>query len=114
MTEDSAFHFQQLLTGAMAPIYWVYIVVGIIVPVLLIVVPATRNVTGIVTAAVMAVVGMALERYVIVVGGLRIPLQPYEPASYSPTWVEWSVSAGGIALFSLIIVLALSPNPPKV
>ncbi len=114
MTEDSAFHFQQLLTGAMAPIYWVYIVVGIIVPVLLIVVPATRNITGIVTAAVMAVVGMALERYVIVVGGLRIPLQPYEPASYSPTWVEWSVSAGGIALFSLIIVLALNPNPPKV
>ncbi len=111
MTEGSALHFQQLLSGAMAPVYWAYIVVGIIIPILLVIVPATRNITGIVTAAVMAVVGMALERYVIVVGGLRIPLQPYEPASYSPSWVEWSVSAGGLALFSLIIMLALKVFP---
>lgn len=111
LTAESAFHFQQLLEGALAPVYWTYIVIGTIIPIMLILIPATRNIAGITVAAGMVIAGMFLERYVIVVGGFRIPLQPYEPASYSPTWVEWSVSAGGVALFLLIIVLALKILP---
>lgn len=111
LTEDSAFHFQQLLEGALAPVYWTYIVIGTIIPILLILIPVTRNMIGITAAAGMVIVGMFLERYVIVIGGFRLPLQPYEPASYAPTWVEWSVSAGGFALFLLIIVLALRVLP---
>jgi dimethyl sulfoxide reductase iron-sulfur subunit len=32
-----------------------------------------------------------------------VPLMAYPPANYSPSWVEWSVLAGGFALFALII-----------
>ncbi len=111
MREGSAFHFQQLLEGELAPIYWTYIVIGTILPILIILIPATRNVLGITTAAGMVVLGMFLERYVIVGGGFRLPLQPYEPPAYAPTWIEWSVSAGGFALFGLIIALALKVLP---
>jgi molybdopterin-containing oxidoreductase family membrane subunit len=48
---------------------------------------------------------MWIERYFIVVTGLRVPLMPYEPASYAPTWVEWSLLAAGLAAFALLIAL---------
>ena len=111
LTEESAFHFEQILQGALAPIYWAYIVVGIIIPILITLIPYTRNVVGITTAAGMVIVGMFLERYVIVIAGFRLPLQPYEAPMYAPTWVEWSISAGGAALFALIIALALKIVP---
>ena len=57
-------------------------------------------------------VGMFLERYFIVVGGLRLPLNPYPLPSYSPTWVEWSLMAAAISAFVLIIMvfMKLVPN----
>jgi molybdopterin-containing oxidoreductase family membrane subunit len=30
---------------------------------------------------------------------------PYEPASYAPTWVEWSLLAAGLAAFALLITV---------
>jgi Ni/Fe-hydrogenase subunit HybB-like protein len=111
MTEGDAFYFRQLLEGVLAPYYWTYAVVGIIIPVLLVLIPRTRTLAGITLAAVLANVGMLLERYIIVVGGFRVPTMPYEPPSYTPTWVEMSVAVGGFALFALIIVMALKVLP---
>jgi len=48
---------------------------------------------------------MWIERFVIVVTGLRVPLMPYEPADYFPTWIEWSLLAAGLALFALLITI---------
>lgn len=45
------------------------------------------------------------ERYLIVVAGFRVPLMPYDPRAYAPIWVEWSILAGAIALFALIITV---------
>jgi len=67
--------------------------------------PATRNIRGMVVASVLVTVAMWIERYVIVVSGLHVPLMPYEPASYAPTWVEWSLLAAGLALFALLITV---------
>ncbi|MHB8533727.1 MAG: Ig-like domain-containing protein, partial [Solirubrobacteraceae bacterium] len=39
----------------------------------------------------------------IVVAGFRVPLMPYAPSDYSPTWVEWSILGGAFGLFALII-----------
>ena len=61
--------------------------------------------TGIIIASIAANVGMFLERYFIVIGGLRVPLNPYEPASYFPTWIEWSLMLTGIAIFALLITI---------
>ena len=97
------FHFAQLMTGPFWPLFWFYILGGIILPGLLILNPGTRTIRGIVAASVLALLGMWLERYLIVVTGFRVPLMPYTPADYTPTWVEWSILAGAFGLFALII-----------
>ena len=97
------FHFAQLMTGPFWPLFWFYILGGILLPGLLILNPGTRTIRGIVAASVLALLGMWLERYLIVVSGFRVPLMPYTPADYTPTWVEWSILAGAFGLFALII-----------
>jgi len=48
---------------------------------------------------------------VIVVAGLRLPLMPYEEASYTPTWVELSVLAGVFAAFALVLAIFVKVFP---
>ena len=98
-----AFHFEQLMTGPFWPLFWFYILGSIILPGLLILNPGTRTIRGICAAAALVLVGMYLERYLIVVAGFRVPLMPYAPSDYSPTWVEWSILAGAFGIFALII-----------
>lgn len=105
LEEGAGFHLRQLFLAEFAPLFWFYLLGGLFGPIVIALVPATRNARGVVVAAVLVTVAMWIERYVIVVTGLRVPLMPYEPADYAPTWVEWSVLAGGIALFALLITL---------
>jgi len=100
---EMAFHFEQLMTGPFWPLFWFYILGTIVLPGLIILNPRTRTIGGITAAAVLALLGMYVERYLIVVAGFRVPLMPYEPSSYTPSWVELSILAGAIALFMLII-----------
>ncbi len=97
------FHFGQLMTGPFWPLFWSYLIGGILLPGLLILHPRTRTIRGIVAAALLVLVAMWLERYLIVVAGLRVPLMPYAPAEYAPSWVEISILGGAFALFALII-----------
>ena len=64
----------------------------------------------IVTASVLVNVAMWLKRYIIIVPTLYnplIPIQnvPSEWAHYTPTWVEWSITAGAFAMFILLYTL---------
>ena len=97
------FHFQDLMTGSLAPLFWFYIIGGLITPVLLMVLPWWRNISGVTIAAVLVLVAMWIERYLIVIGGFRVPLMAYSARTYAPTWIEWSIMAGAVALFLLII-----------
>ncbi len=54
---------------------------------------------------------MWMERYFIVVGGTRVPNMPYEPATYIPSWVEWSIMAAAFAGFCLIITIVVKLVP---
>ena len=103
MEEGIRFHIQQLMLGPFAGLFWFYILGGILLPILLILSGRTRTIKGIIAAAVLVIVAMWIERYLIIVAGFRVPLMAYPPANYSPSWVEWSVLAGGFALFALII-----------
>lgn len=102
---DSAEYLHTMFLGSLAPFYWTYALGGMVLPVLIIAYPKARRISIIVLAAVLANIGMWIERYLIVVGGLSLPLQPYHPATYAPTWVEWSLMAAGIAAFVLLIAL---------
>jgi Ni/Fe-hydrogenase subunit HybB-like protein len=104
-------YLREVFIGSLAIPFRFYFWGGIVVPVGLIALPVTRNIPGIVAAAVLVNIGMFIERYLIVVGGLMQPLNPYPVPSYSPTWVEWSLTAAGIGVFALIIALLLKMVP---
>ncbi|MFQ5827383.1 MAG: NrfD/PsrC family molybdoenzyme membrane anchor subunit, partial [Dehalococcoidia bacterium] len=108
---EEEFHFRQLFTGILAPYFWPYALGGLVAPGVIILLPWTRNIIGVVVASVLVDVGMWLERYFIVVGGTRVPTMPFEPANYFPTWVEWSIMAAAFAAFALIITLAVKLLP---
>jgi Fe-S-cluster-containing dehydrogenase component/Ni/Fe-hydrogenase subunit HybB-like protein len=103
MEAGTAFYIQELFIGPFAPLFWFYILGGILLPILLVMSERTRTIKGIIAAAILVIVAMWIERYLIIVAGFRVPLMAYLPASYSPSWVEWSILAGGFALFALII-----------
>jgi len=111
MAEGTEFHFRQLFLGQFAGFYWFYFLGGLVLPGLLILFPWTRNIWGIVAAAVLVDAAMWVERYFIVVAGFRVPLMPYEPSVYAPTWVELSVVAAGFALFALLITVFVKVFP---
>jgi molybdopterin-containing oxidoreductase family membrane subunit len=111
LAEGEEFHFRQLFLEQFAGFFWYYFVGGLVLPALLVLFPWTRNIAGIVLASGLAVVAMWVERYFIVVAGLRVPLLSYEPSNYAPTWIELSVVAAGFALFALLITVFVKIFP---
>ncbi len=103
MEAGQTFHFAELMTGPFMPLYAYYWIGGMIVPGLIMLYPRTRTIAGITFAAVLVLVAMWIERFLIVVPGFRVPLMAYGARNYFPTLVEWSILAGAVALFMLII-----------
>jgi len=64
-----------------------------------------RTMTGIFVASVAVVIGMWLERLIIVVPSLASPRMDVPLGIYVPTILEWSLFAGGIAVFVMGFML---------
>jgi Ni/Fe-hydrogenase subunit HybB-like protein len=96
-------------TSSYGVAFWSMVVFGLVVPAVLLVVPARRSVAPIVVASILINIGMWVKRYLIVVPTLQTPHIPAEAAgvsvSYFPTGVEWAVTAGGLACFLLLFTL---------
>jgi molybdopterin-containing oxidoreductase family membrane subunit len=98
----------KLFRGSFAIPFWVMVTAGMVIPLLLLALPWTRGIKGIVTASVLVNIGMWLMRYIIVVPTLSSPYLPARSGvilAYVPTWVEWSITAGGFAAFALMYLL---------
>lgn len=108
---EAPLNLYQLADGAMSPIFWSYIWLGLIAPLALMLNPWTRGIKWVVIAGILANVGMMLERYFIVIGGLRLPLNPYEPPDYLPTFLELLIVMGLCAFFGLVLMIMLKLAP---
>ena len=89
---------------------------GILVPILFTGLPFLRSVNTITIASVLAVIGMWMKRYTIVVPTLETPLLPIQDTrpeylAYHATWVEWSLTLGGVAIFFLFFMLIVKILP---
>jgi len=100
-----------LFLGSYAPLFWTYGVAGMLVPLLLLALPWTRNVPGIVAASVLVNVGMWIKRYVITVPSLALPQIPEGWAAYAPTWIEISIVAATFAGFAFLVGLMAKAVP---
>ena len=100
-----------LMLGKNAIWFWLFVVAGFVVPAFLLVFRRWRTIPGIIIASVLVNVAMWVKRFVIVVPSLQVPLMPFEFGTYTPTWVEWSITAAAFAAFMLIITLAAKFMP---
>lgn len=94
-----------LMIGDLAPFFWFFVVGGLLVPVFIIAYPPTRTIPGITVAALAAVLGMWLKRFLIVVPGLAQPLLPSELTIYWPSQIEVAVTVGAAAAIPLMLML---------
>lgn len=90
--------------------------IGVIVPIIILSFKKLRTVKWITFAAVVAVLGLWLNRYLIVVPTLESPYLPIQDTRpefihYSATWVEWALSFAGIAAFLLFFTIIIKFVP---
>jgi Ni/Fe-hydrogenase subunit HybB-like protein len=94
--------------------YWPFIIsnyVGVLLPLLVVGIARFRTITNITLTSIVVVIALWLNRYIIVVPTLESPYLPIQDArpewlNYTATWVEWSLTAAGVAVFCLLFTLA--------
>jgi molybdopterin-containing oxidoreductase family membrane subunit len=97
--------FWEKLAGRFSWPFWAMVIGCFVIPFIFLCNRRTRTVTGTVIASTTVIIGMWLERFIIVVPTLANPRLPYERGIYFPTWVEWSVTAGCVAAFVFLYVI---------
>ena len=95
--------FRSKTEGQFSFQFWFMILTCFVIPFTLLANRRTRSsVWGTVAASVSIEIGMWLERFLIVVPSLSHPRLPMTAASYTPSWVEWSLLAAFLAMFLLL------------
>jgi molybdopterin-containing oxidoreductase family membrane subunit len=102
-----------LIDKLFSEFFWMFIIsnyAGVILPLIIMGIPKFRTINSITFAAIISVVALWFNRYLIVVPTLETPFLPIQDSRteflfYSSTWVEWSTTLGGIALFCLFFTL---------
>jgi len=92
-------------TGRFAPYFWGMFLFCFVIPLPILSIRRWRTPTGTLIASISVIIGMWLERFVIVVPTLTNPRLPNEAVLYSPTWVEWSILAGSLSFFILLYMI---------
>ena len=73
-------------------------------------IPKLRTISNITISSVIVILALWVNRYLIVVPTLESPYLPIQEsraawANYYPTWVEYSLTTAGVALFCLLYTL---------
>jgi molybdopterin-containing oxidoreductase family membrane subunit len=88
-----------------APMFWTMVVCNFIIPVPILAVKRFRTITGTSIASSTIIVGMWIERFLIVVPALGRKYLPYSWGSYRPTWVEYTLMASSFGMMALLYFL---------
>ena len=97
--------FWAKFSGPFWPFFWAMVLCNFIIPLACLVRLGQRTVGKVLTASLAVIVGMWLERFIIIVPTLSYPRLPFPEGIYSPTWVEWGETAGSFGLFALFYLL---------
>jgi molybdopterin-containing oxidoreductase family membrane subunit len=97
--------FGERVRGAWAPLFWAMVVCNFLVPFVLLGIRRLRSIRTAVISSITVLIGMWLERFLIVVPTLARPALPAAWGTYSPTWVEISITAGTFAAMALLYLL---------
>lgn len=104
---------EQLIQILFDRYYWLFVFsnyVGVLMPLIVVGIPYFRKIRYITITAVIVIIALWVNRYLIVVPTLESPYLPIQDARpawihYSGTWVEWTLTLGGIASFCLLFTI---------
>jgi Ni/Fe-hydrogenase subunit HybB-like protein len=97
--------FWSTQAGKYAPLFWTMVTCNFIIPLPLLSIRRLRTITGTVIASCCVVVGMWLERFLIVVPSLSRKPLAYSWGSYSPRWPEIVIMTSTFAAMGLLYML---------
>jgi Ni/Fe-hydrogenase subunit HybB-like protein len=92
-------------TGSFSPLFWLMVICNFVIPFPILAIKKLRTITGCVIASIGVVIGMWLERFLIIVPSLSHKYLPYSFGTYRPTWVEITITAGTFAAMALLYML---------
>lgn len=97
--------FGARIRGNFAPYFWVMVFCNFVVPFVLLGIRRLRSINTATIASITVLIGMWLERYVIIVPTLAMPRLAAAWGSYTPSWVEVSITAATFAVMALLYLI---------
>jgi molybdopterin-containing oxidoreductase family membrane subunit len=99
------------LTGEYAPAFWVMLVGNLFIPFAILIRRKGRTPVGTFLASLSILIGMWVERFLIVAPSLTRPSLGLLPAVYAPSITEVAISAGSLAMFAMLFLLFFKVFP---
>jgi molybdopterin-containing oxidoreductase family membrane subunit len=103
--------FQIREHGLYGILFWTMVACNFVVPFVLIGISRLRSIPTIAVSSVAVLIGMWIERFLIVIPPLSTPALAAAWGSYSPSWVELSITAGTFAAMVLLYLLFVKAFP---
>lgn len=103
--------FGELLVGRLAGWFWLFLIGGAVIPLLLVALPWTRHTTGIVVAAAFVVPMLWLKRLLMVIAPANFDVVTGEHGAYHFTWVPVSITLAATAAVPLLLMLMFRVVP---
>ncbi len=97
--------FGERVRGRYAPFFWFMVFCNFVLPFVLLSVKRLRSVTTITISGVAVLIGMWVERFMIVLPSLSRPHLPAATGFYAPTWVEISITASTFAAMIMFYLI---------
>ncbi len=94
--------FASKISGPFAPMFWTMVVCCFVIPVPILAIKRLRTIKGMVIASATVLVGMWIERFLIIVPTLAQPRFTFNWGSYRPTIYEIAIAVGTVAYFVLL------------
>ncbi|TFC32994.1 hypothetical protein E3T34_01305 [Cryobacterium sp. TMT1-62] len=108
---DTLAVFHELLLGRLAVWFWLFVIVGGVLPIVIMALPWTRNVWGIVTAAALVVPAMWLKRMLMVVAPATFDNMTGTFGDFRITWVGVAMTLAAAAAVPLLLMLLFRVVP---
>jgi len=110
----SQFEFFEVMNRLAGPYkhwYWVLIITNLIIPQAFWSKKVRTSIPAIFMVSVSILIGMWLERFVIVVVSLHRDFMPSAWGHYMPTYVDWTILIGTLGMFTTFFLLFLRTLP---
>ena len=103
--------FWSKVSGRYAPLFWLMIACNFLIPFPILAISKLRTLPMMFFASVCILVGMWLERFLIIIPTLTHPFLSYNHGTYWPSLTEASIAGGTLGLFLLLYLLFAKFSP---